>query len=246
MRLLRALLVLGLALPAAASGPNRGVVPPSVPRLEAPLAPPSFPVKTAPEFFAGARHIVDLGGETIGPWTVELAKANPDAAVHTVNIDYVERDIGFLRQLFKAPNLHQHEYDFFDRPEAHPKGDRVVMNSPHFGGLTVRDPDEIAAVAEAHLTPGGLFYAQGDDLWFLNMVEMRWLAGQDVQAIVGGRTVPAPSLREVVEGRKNLVVEAFQRRFGRDNVSLRPISGYDPYQKLNAADLHSIQVRKPL
>jgi hypothetical protein len=253
MRALLASLALLLAPPLRAGGPTKSGGPPALlPSVSAPLAgpalaPTAFPVRTREQFFGGAQSIVDLGAEAMGPWTIELARERPQARVTAVDINPIEKDIGFIRSAYRTPNVDLAVYDFFDRPEGHPVGDRVVMNSPHFGGLGIRKADEVAEMIDAHMEPGALFYGSGDDLWFLSSAELRWIGGKAIEAIMTGQALPrgVPSVREVSDSRRRALVDALGRRFGRHNVAERVILDYDLDRRLNAAEIHSIQARKP-
>lgn len=240
-------ILLALVFPAAAFGGGTFEGPAKVPQLSVPVAAPAFP-RTGAEFFAGAKSIVDLGGEAISRWSVELARAQPQAAIHAVNIKPVHPLIAEeLGRALKAPNLKPVQYDFLSPPKGHATGDRVVLNSPSFGGLEDRaDAQRLAASIDAHLEPGGRFYAHGDNLWFMSLRMIEHHLERDIIASSFRGQLPRryQFIDDVMAERKAQMLEALQRRFGRENVMERALDDYDR-GLLNAAPIHTIQLRKP-
>jgi hypothetical protein len=216
--------------------------PKSIPALPAISAPLSFPTATAPEFFAGAQRIVDLGGEPISPWTKDLSRANPQARIEEVNIKPLEEITQRVSETYGLSNLHGSSYDFFAPPPDHPTGDRVIMNSPNFGGLeTEKDVERFVDMIDAHLEPGGHFYAHADDLWLTSMSEMRLSALLTVMGQDAG-----PAISQKVADRHAMVLEALKKRFGAANVSQGRLSAYDPRGQLDVrTPEYALQVRKP-
>ncbi len=228
--------VLSAALAVPALGADVSV--PPLPPVDAPLAASpapaaAFPLRTAGEFFSGARRIVDLGGETLSRWTLDAARRNPAAEVHVVNLK-AGPPLDAVQKAFAAPNLRESQYDFFSPPESRPTGDRVVLNSPNFGGLPdAKAAERFAELVDAHLEPGGVFYMHADDLWLASLEEMLLHARL-------GRSIE-PRLRE----RREAALAALRARFGAENVAVERLEGYDPQAQLNAPESHVLQVRKP-
>lgn len=231
---MRALLLLLLAVPALAGEVK-------------PIPPVSFPVETRTQFFQGAQNIVDLGGQAMGRWTVDLARENPAAQVHVVNVEKAPMPTEILREGFNVPNLNQHEYDFFFPPEdEHPKGDRVLLNSPNFGGVASdAEAAQLARMIDRHLEPGGLAYVHADDLFFVTLRQLSNLVQRDVAAAEMGAKVPPAYKRvsDILEEREKLVQTALEQRFGKENVSRDEMKDYDR-EHLNAGGKHFFQIRK--
>jgi len=220
-----------------------------VPTIAAPVAAPAPLPATGPEFFAGAKSIVDLGGEALSFWSIGLAKAQPQATIHAVNLKevhpFIAQDIAGVHG---APNLKPVRYDMLNPPAGHPTGDRVVLNSPSFGGIEGEsDAEAFAAAIDAHLEPGGLFYAQGDNLWFMSLRMIQHQIEQDIVARNWRHLLPKNYrfIEDEVEYRKMQTIGALQRRFGRASVVERELKGYGAEQ-LDAPVRHAILLRKPL
>lgn len=244
MRILQSVLAFALAAalaPALARAADVLAAPRSIPALPEISAPLSFPVPTAGQFFAGAQRIVDLG-EPISPWTKELALAQPQARIDEVNIKPIAGLTNTVSQTYGLSNLHGSSYDFFAPPPGHPTGDRVIMNSPNFGGIeTPEDAARFVDMIDAHLEPGGRFYAHADDLWLMSMRELRLSA---LLAVMGEHA--GPPNEELLARRKALVLDALKKRFGAANVSEGRLTGYDPLQRLDVRNPdYTLQVRKP-
>lgn len=231
-----ALLAVLAAWPAAAWSAE--VTPPvELPGLSAPLSAPvvpaAFPVATAPQFLSGARAVVDLGGDAYGHWSRDLAAAQPQTSVQLVNVQPLEPVLSHFQERGLS-NLQGSQYDFFSPPPGHPTGDRVLLNSPNFGGLpTAKSVDNFVDMIDAHLQPGGLFYAHADDLLYASLQELK------VAAYLG------TTMSGEIDARHARVLAALKRRFGEENVSEQPLRGYDPEGKLNAINKFNLQVRKP-
>lgn len=242
LRVLAAFVWVAVLAPSYLSAAEFVEAPKSIPALPEISAPLSFPTATAPEFFAGAQRIVDLGGEPISPWTKDLARTNPQASIEEVNIKPLEEITQRVSQTYGLSNLHGSSYDFFAPPPDHPTGDRVVMNSPNFGGIeTAKDVARFVDMIDAHLEPGGHFYAHADDLWLASMSEMRLSA---LLTVMGEEAGPALSQR--IAERHAMVLEALKKRFGAANVSQGRLAGYDPQQRLDVRSPdYALQVRKP-
>lgn len=236
---MKALWALLLALPVSAGQIK------AVPKIAAPVS-PAF-AATGPEFFRGATKIVDLGGEAMSPWSVDLARAQPQAQVHLVNIEDAKLPLSLIREDWGVPNLHTHTYDMFSPPAQHPTAQRVVMNSPNFGGIQGRlQALELVRTIDRHLEPGGLFYAQGDNLFFMPLRELGHAVRRDLAAIELGRDRRLSGYKwvgEVIAEREALVHEALEGAFGKENVSRRPLRDYEG-PGLNAPGDFAFQVRK--
>ena len=240
---------LALALLAVASAPFGRAAdfqgrPVQVPTLSAPLAPlaAAFPARTGDQFFAGAKNIVDLGGQPVSLWTKDLVARAPDARIHVVNI--IPENVQNVREMMGTENLHVARYDFFAPPEDHPTGDRVLLNSPHFGG--VRDDAQAAKVAEMidrHMEPGGLFYAHADDMFFTTLLELQNNVLREFAFSHDPRR-SFPPMSETIAQRERSVHAALVARFGRENVSRERLTDYDR-GLLNAGESYTYQVRKP-
>ncbi|MBI4370041.1 MAG: hypothetical protein HY547_07415 [Elusimicrobia bacterium] len=214
---------------------NSGGVTPVVPHVVG----SAFPVVDADQFFAGVRRMIDLGGTAVWKksWTSGLAQSLPEA--HIVVVNNNEDALGSPRPGYKPPpNIVLHKADFLDprQYESLEPGDRVVMNSPNFGGLAdSRDMDRLIGAVDYLLEPGGIFYLQGD--WLL----LDGLAGKitDSQWIGLNR-----AYNEAMARRFDLLVRKFGERFGRENISTQKIESYGRYGSLAAKPIFFLQVRK--
>jgi hypothetical protein len=241
----RFLALLLVSLPASAAELN----PPAlIGPISAPVA-AKFPVATAGEFFGGAPTIVDLGGEVISPWTIAVARSNPAARVDVVNMKELAASIEHVRAAWSIGNIHAAEYDFFKPPEGHPRGARVVVNSPSFGGVAdIQAAEAFADMVARHMEPGGLAYIHADDNWFMSIDEQMRRLKQDV--LVGQlfkKSIPGYlTTMEEVATRREIVVAALAKRFGSRNLHAQELKGYDLERRLNVTHpKYTIQLQKP-
>ena len=124
----------------------------------------------------------------------------------------------------KYPNLRAHEHNFLSPPPGHITGDRVVLNSPHFGGLESEERmQRFIASIDSYLEQGGFFYSLFDNLLF----------GWDA--------------RESFEVKIGRLLTQLHKKFGRDNVSTVPLASYSDHAQLDLMKPvpGSLQIRKP-